>query len=711
MPTTDPCCDRATPLSLKMTKVDFSGLATPTRVVPRSGRCTKPQDSRLSSSNPKSSSLLQSPDSGAEPRLELPSESKGSKYGQALLDSHETDSISTPAAKSQSSQSDASRSVTDSASSALQTDPIHASEVGGEIEGGNDSKLAADSCGGTDVPSGGSTSTILFPLPATKIEHETWQYYLAWISTATLRHMPQHLLRVTSDSSQGLNTPDHFQAGALLNHLQSPVNFFSLSKDQVRDTLLEHLRTRHVKSHWISFTSSIAFAISRALTLRDKGHRNIRIWIIDTFEIEGNPLIVHAHRMLKPYKVRLNKNLSYDVTREETSRNEFLVWDEIRVKSSSVSLEELLQPGTTIPDFVPKGLLVLNPCLECKAKERVKEEGMEEGKIGGKEEGKTEDKEEVRAEDGKPRKKSGRKPHQKVAKSPAQMRKDLYGLDQEIEDWQKEQDQAMVSGVLSARPKDNRYDVDSQTIEHWKYLMRPLDPRFRLPMMVALLSMRADHITKTSIVKEIVDLSEKPYHRGQYTHHNLRFNYTNQGSADDPMFADLKFWRTTLLPRCKPEMQTFEDIFSDCCKGIAGNDSVSSGPSNDKRAITPLDADPRLSNTEEGICVVGSEPTTQEDVLKITTNFSIIHKRRQDQRAQERARLKAAKNAARRAKTLKERSETVIESVKSATTMPDSTREASAQVYQNPRKRPLPVWAKSARSKKLKLYHGENGAH
>lgn len=353
---------------------------------------------------------------------------------------------------------------------------VHPSEVEAREPSGSDHNSNAKN---DEQSSPIQTSTIFFPQPATKGEYEQWRYLSSRISTQTRCHLSQYLFRVTSDSSQGFNTPDHFKAGALLNQFQSSLNFYSLGKDHVRQSLLDHIRTRHTKSHWISFTSSIAFAISRALTLREKKHKNIRIWILDTFKIQGNPLIVHAYSMLEPYKVRLNQNLSYDITRTKTAWNEFLVWDEIRIKSSSISLNDLLRPSRPMINYAPPGLLVLMPNLVRKTKG------------GGFE-----------------------------AKSPAKLLRDLYGLDDRIRDREMERNQFKMSkdrvgrfgnikcSMVEEEP-DPRYDIDPRQIMNYKHLVSKLDPEFQLPMMAALLSMQADVVYKRSIIKEIANIAQK----------------------------------------------------------------------------------------------------------------------------------------------------------------------------------------------------------
>lgn len=64
----------------------------------------------------------------------------------------------------------------------------------------------------------------------------------------------------------------------------------------------------------------------------------------------------------------------------------------------------------------------------------------------------------------------------------------------------------------------------------------------------------------------------------------------------------MTFWRTELRPGTQIDLQTFEEIYADCCTRLVGGDNVLVGSAYDHRKILRLDGNPRESNTETGVC-------------------------------------------------------------------------------------------------------------
>lgn len=184
--------------------------------------------------------------------------------------------------------------------------------------------------------------------------------------------------------------------------------------------------------------------------------------------------------------------------------------------------------------------------------------------------------------------------------------------------------------------------------------------------------------------------------------------------AGDPMFENLRFWKTTLHANWKPELQTFEEIMAECCTRIAGRTSVIDGPENDTRVLSRLDADPMLSNTVTGALVDCPEFTAADriEVQNAARSFANIHRQRREKK-QEASRAGEVKNAAGSV----DRSGLAIEATETAKSMPDSfsavlaklvvestpTSQTTFEEIHKKRKRPLPIWATSATSKKRKL--------
>jgi hypothetical protein len=149
-------------------------------------------------------------------------------------------------------------------------------------------------------------------------EHEEWRHKLAIKSNSMLLRLPHYLYRAESEQSQGYNLQGLYQSRSIRLGA-GEANFFSYSKDAMRDELRAHVQNRSQSGHWISFTDSINVAIRFALTMKERSAKKIRIHIIDTTQLLKPALIVHSHTMLQLYDVELSRNLCYDRARTETS--------------------------------------------------------------------------------------------------------------------------------------------------------------------------------------------------------------------------------------------------------------------------------------------------------------------------------------------------------------------------------------------------------
>jgi hypothetical protein len=111
--------------------------------------------------------------------------------------------------------------------------------------------------------------------------------------------------------------------------------------------LENHIMAKKCESHLVSFSFSYMWVFHRALVLKEKGHQDIRIAVIDTWDIPRNTWVRHAQSMLKGYGIEgkmMMKNLG---------AAELLVWDELRVSMSVAKLDDMLRAGvlTLLPFY------------------------------------------------------------------------------------------------------------------------------------------------------------------------------------------------------------------------------------------------------------------------------------------------------------------------------------------------------------------------
>ncbi|ETN40242.1 uncharacterized protein HMPREF1541_04518 [Cyphellophora europaea CBS 101466] len=198
--------------------------------------------------------------------------------------------------------------------------------------------------------------------------------YFKTIAFVTEDHLPHYLFRVTHSSSAGTNNEGLYQSGTVASGLGKS-NFFTSTHDNkfIRETLRDHLNNKKTSSHWISFTDSLPSAIARALKFKQKGYpvrpptvksSDIRFHIVDTFKIRKEALIVHGFAMARGYKVfdRAKSILKRMVL--GSLRGKFLVWNELDVEASSVSLESLLRLSRGGNHLNTTGILELMPFLQ-----------------------------------------------------------------------------------------------------------------------------------------------------------------------------------------------------------------------------------------------------------------------------------------------------------------------------------------------------------
>jgi hypothetical protein len=167
------------------------------------------------------------------------------------------------------------------------------------------------------------------------------------ISDETARRLPQFIYRITCEDSCGEyhnGSEGYFRSLAHVGHF-GPIDFFSLSQEDIKDALEAHLCGKKVPSHFISFTDCPITAICRFMQLREQGKQDIRFHVLDTTTIRQQVLIVYATPILKAYKALADKaNIRQKIVMG-AAINEVLVWDAIYATAASVPLQHMLNPG------------------------------------------------------------------------------------------------------------------------------------------------------------------------------------------------------------------------------------------------------------------------------------------------------------------------------------------------------------------------------
>jgi hypothetical protein len=307
-------------------------------------------------------------------------------------------------------------------------------------------------------------------------EYELRRLELTQLTEVMVRRLPQFLFRVTSDKSQGSNSPGLYQSGSIKRGLGS-ANFYSFSKQEVCETLRHHIRNTQTPGHWISFTTSTKKIIKFALDMRTKGQKDILIHIFDTRQLKRAALIVNAHTMVAQYGVELSRAHWLESAIHETSKNEWLVWDELHAAAGTVDLNDLLKLKISKQRDNEKNLLntMLNLKVIPTKGKRIIELAPKKERYAGRRD-KKKDYELTRKS--------------VLASGPLKNPRSRIGKKQ---DWQKP-------------PQDHRLWADAVRLEDCLHMLKNMDKSFQIPMMVALLSTQVDFVDQSSISEELEKL-------------------------------------------------------------------------------------------------------------------------------------------------------------------------------------------------------------
>ena len=314
------------------------------------------------------------------------------------------------------------------------------------------------------------------------------------IADATETLLPRYLFRVTHAYSAGKNEEGMYQSGTVFAGTGKS-NFFSSAYDNkyIRETLRNHLHHKMVWSPWISFTDSIASTLARATKSIRKGYPNIKIHVVDTFQINKQALVVDAFAMARGYGVFSDRSSIRAKMVLGSLFGEVLVWNELEVEASTVPFDALLHPKPPRPNAYAVGLLEIMPMLEVQPGPYVKKVKKTPRNFS--------------ASEWDARKKFT---------AAWELKKRFYGLELMIEE-KKQSDQVFApkkaqqqahGGRMgrkiwfkTSEMPDNRVHVDESHIRQHQMLISEFKPEFQIPMLIALLSMRTREFYEGGIVE------------------------------------------------------------------------------------------------------------------------------------------------------------------------------------------------------------------
>ena len=128
------------------------------------------------------------------------------------------------------------------------------------------------------------------------------------ISTDSWTTIPRYLYRTYSESSQGHNSPEYFESGAMSAGLLDPSSTqFDMSRERARWSLLQHqLWLREDPSPFVSMTSSLMFALQ--LAIHRKYHLkevNVGMCVLAVHRVNSQN-VFPTRNLFKAYKITWN---------------------------------------------------------------------------------------------------------------------------------------------------------------------------------------------------------------------------------------------------------------------------------------------------------------------------------------------------------------------------------------------------------------------
>ena len=283
--------------------------------------------------------------------------------------------------------------------------------------------------------------------------------------------------RVWSDESAGANCENgkHSFRSAAVKGGQGAARFENMSEANIKEHLRMHFtwekgsKADPFYSHWISFTSSILFAFAHAYRKVIRGEKNVMLAVIDTYKIQGSVRMYSAFPLIKSYAFRTQRI-------KDSAYSEFLVWDELVAEMDVVPFSALLYVEE-VPGYKLKGLLKHCPWLRYKDAElkaaRARGHGLK-SRVG------------------------------RFRTSLFADRRDLNKI--------KPEERPISRMYRAKRRKTNLhyrkagpFGMDTYKLDAFYWIVKPFSSKFRLPMLVALLSTITTEYEQDSMEEQVIE--------------------------------------------------------------------------------------------------------------------------------------------------------------------------------------------------------------
>jgi hypothetical protein len=117
---------------------------------------------------------------------------------------------------------------------------------------------------------------------------------------------------VSSEQSPGFNGPGTFKSQAIASDW-GPADFYAMTEDDFKENVEAHFRWRKGSknhsffSHFISFMSSLAFALVLACKKRKIKKKQVTISVLDIYTLQKEILVSQALYLIQAYNITDSK--------------------------------------------------------------------------------------------------------------------------------------------------------------------------------------------------------------------------------------------------------------------------------------------------------------------------------------------------------------------------------------------------------------------
>ncbi|OQU95670.1 hypothetical protein CLAIMM_01851 [Cladophialophora immunda] len=173
------------------------------------------------------------------------------------------------------------------------------------------------------------------------------------VSTCT-QAISRYLFRLWHDESGGENAEGHFKSEREKQGMCADLEL--MGEQDIQESLRGHMGNAKVsfQSPWVSLATSLLWIFSRARALKERGCRNFRLAIVDTWNLGQGAYLFHTEALLRAYNA--DKGLPY----HNMGVPMVLVWKEIRAPMTVVRLDKFF-PSVLEKGYLKPGYLKLQP--------------------------------------------------------------------------------------------------------------------------------------------------------------------------------------------------------------------------------------------------------------------------------------------------------------------------------------------------------------